>query len=52
MKLLIAVLILIWFACGLFGAMRLNEVTARAIIRGPITMVRAFNEAPVSYSDN
>lgn len=52
MKLLIIILIVIWFACGLFGALRLNDMTIRTIVRGPLTMVKAFNDAPVTYSDN
>jgi len=49
MKLLIGVLIFIWFACGTFGAMRLGDMRSKTILRGPITMARAFSEDPVSY---
>ena len=49
MKLLIGILIFIWFACGLIGAWRLNDMRLSTIVRGPIAMVKAFNDAPVSY---
>ena len=49
MKLLIAVLIFIWFICGFFGAMRLGDMRFKTILRGPITMAKAFNDDPVSY---
>ena len=49
MKLLIGISIFIWFACGLFGAWRLDDIRFKTVIRGPITMAKAFNDAPVSY---
>ena len=49
MKLLIGILIFIWFACGLFGAWRLDDMRFKTVIRGPLTMAKAFNDAPVSY---
>jgi hypothetical protein len=49
MKLLIGILVFIWFACGLFGASRLGDMRLKTIVRGPITMAKAFNEDPVSY---
>jgi hypothetical protein len=49
MKLLVAVLIFIWLACGLFGAWRLDDMHLRTIVRGPITMAKAARDAPVSY---
>ena len=49
MKLLIGILVIIWFACGLFGAWRLGDMHLNAIVRGPITMAKAFNDAPVTY---
>ena len=49
MKLLIGVWIFIWFACGLFGAWRLDDIRFKTVVRGPFTMAKAFNDAPVSY---
>ena len=49
MKLLIMILIFVWLACGLFGAWRLDDMKFKTIIRGPITMTKAFTDAPVSY---
>jgi hypothetical protein len=49
MKLLIGILIFVWLACGLFGAWRLGDTRIKTILRGPITMAKAFNEVPVSY---
>ena len=49
MKLLIVVLVIVWLACGLFGAWRLGEMRPKPILLGPLTMARAFNDAPVSY---
>jgi hypothetical protein len=49
MKLLIGFLVVIWLACGLFGAWRLGDMRFKTISRGPITLVKAFNDAPVSY---
>ena len=49
MKLLIGILIFVWFACGLFGAWRLHDMSFKKIARGPITMAKAFDEEPVTY---
>ena len=38
MKLLIGVLVFVWFACGLFGASRLHDLRFKTVLRGPITM--------------
>jgi hypothetical protein len=43
------ILIFVWLACGLFGAWRLGDTRIKTIVRGPITMAKAFNDAPVSY---
>ena len=48
-KLLIGILVIIWFACGLFGAWRLGDMHLRTIVRGPIAMAQAFNDDPVTY---
>jgi hypothetical protein len=49
MKLLIVILMIIWLACGLFGAWRLDDMRLKSILLGPLTMAEAANEAPVSY---
>lgn len=49
MKLLIGFLVVIWLACGLLGAWRLGDMRFETILRGPIAMVKAFNDVPVSY---
>lgn len=49
MKLLIGFLVVIWLACGLFGAWRLGDMRFKTISRGPIALVNAFKDAPVSY---
>jgi hypothetical protein len=49
MKLLIGILIFVWFACGLFGAWRLHDTRLKTIARGPITMAKAFTDEPVTY---
>lgn len=52
MKLTLAVLVSVWFICGLGGAWRLDELDIahwRDVARGPITLAEAFNENPVNY---
>lgn len=49
MKLLIVVLMIVWLACGLFGAWRLDDMRPKSILLGPLTMAKGFNDAPVSY---
>jgi hypothetical protein len=42
----------IWFLCGFAGAWWLDglgEMRFKTILRGPISLVRAFNENPVTY---
>lgn len=52
MKLFIAFGLIFWLICGIAGAWMLGELDAdhwKTIARGPITLVRAFNEQPVTY---
>jgi hypothetical protein len=49
MKLLIGILVFVWFACGLFGASRLHDMSFKKIARGPITMAKALDQDPVTY---
>ena len=52
MKLAIGMLIFFWFLCGLIGAWRLEgrgDMHWKTIAKGPISMVKAFNDNPVTY---
>lgn len=52
MKLFVAFAVFIWFICGFAGAWRLeglDDLHWKTIARGPISLVKAFNEDPVSY---
>ena len=49
MKLLVIILAIIWFLCGLVGAWWLDDVHLKRVALGPITLVRAFNDQPVNY---
>lgn len=49
MKWLLGLLVVVWFVCGLLGAWRLHDMHLKTIARGPLTMVKAFNDAPVTY---
>ena len=49
MKLLIVILLLVWLLCGLVGAWRMDDMRLKVIARGPLTLVEALNDNPVSY---
>ena len=52
MKLFVGVMVFIWVLCGSIGAWRLGELNAhhwKTIAKGPITLVNAFNDNPVTY---
>lgn len=52
MKLFVGFAVFLWLICGLAGAWRLDELDAdhwQAIAKGPITLVHAINEKPVTY---
>lgn len=52
MKLFVALAVFIWLICGFAGAWRLeglDELQWRTVAKGPISLVKAFNEDPVSY---
>jgi hypothetical protein len=52
LKALVACALFIWLLCGFAGAWmldRLGDLHWKVIARGPITLVRAFNEKPVTY---
>lgn len=52
MKLFVGFAVFFWLICGLAGAWRLDELNAdhwKTIAKGPITLVHAINEKPVTY---
>jgi hypothetical protein len=51
MKLAVGIFIIIWLLCGLAGAWMMGEtgIHWKTIAKGPITLVKAFKEDPVSY---
>ena len=52
MKLFVAVMIFVWILCGFIGAWRLEglgDMHFKSIARGPLTLVKAFNDNPVTY---
>jgi hypothetical protein len=49
MKLFIGFAVFIWLLCGLFGAWMLDDMHFKTIARGPISLIKGFNENPVSY---
>ena len=48
-KLFIGFVLFIWLLCGLTGAWWLGDMHWKPIARGPITLIKAFNDRPVSY---
>ncbi|MEP6982024.1 MAG: hypothetical protein ABI853_00075 [Sphingomicrobium sp.] len=52
MKLFIVFALFVWLLCGFVGAWwqdGIGHMHFKAIARGPITLVHAFNENPVTY---
>ena len=52
MKLFAGLMLFIWLLCGLAGAWRLDDLDLdhwKTIASGPFTLVRSFNEKPVTY---
>jgi len=52
MKLFVGFAVFFWLICGLVGAWRLDELDAdhwKTIAKGPITLVHAINDRPVTY---
>jgi hypothetical protein len=50
MKLFVIIMILVWFICGVAGDWMMDgaELHWRQVIRGPITLIKAFNDDPVT----
>jgi hypothetical protein len=49
MKLFVTIAVFIWLVCGLAGAWMLDDgggLSWKAVARGPISLVKGFNEAP------
>lgn len=49
MKLFVLVIVFIWLVCGVTGAWWMDDISLRSVARGPLTLVEAFNDNPVSY---
>jgi hypothetical protein len=49
MKLFIGFAVFFWLLCGLVGAWMLDDRRLKTIARGPISLVKGFNENPVTY---
>jgi hypothetical protein len=51
MKLFVILAIFIWLVCGFLGAWMLEgaDMHLKTIVRGPISLVKGFNENPVTY---
>jgi hypothetical protein len=49
MKLFIGFVLAFWLICGFIGAPWLGDMSARNIVRGPISLAKAYNENPASY---
>lgn len=50
MKLLLTMGVIFWLVCGLAGAWRLDDLHWKPIARGPLTLIDALDENPVSIS--
>lgn len=48
MKLLLTMGVIFWLVCGLAGAWRLDDLHWKPIARGPLTLIDALDEDPVS----
>jgi len=51
MKMFVGFALFFWFLCGFIGAWMLDgrhNIHWKAIARGPITLVHAFNENPLT----
>jgi hypothetical protein len=51
MKLFVVVMIFLWLFCGLAGDWMIDgggDLHWQKIIRGPITLIQAFNDDPVT----
>ena len=52
MKMFVGVAVFFWLICGAVGAWMLDDLDAehwQMIAKGPITLVKAFNETSIPY---
>jgi len=49
MKLFVGFVVFLWILCGFAGAWWLGDTNWKQIAKGPITLIKAFNDNPVSY---
>jgi hypothetical protein len=49
MKWFVVFAVFVWLLCGLAGAWRLGNMHIKTIAKGPISLIKAFDEKPVSY---
>jgi len=49
MKWAIGIILGLWLLCGFIGAHWLGSTSWKNVLRGPITLARAYDENPVSY---
>lgn len=52
MKLFLGLAVFLWLMCGAVGAWMLGELNTRhwdVIAKGPITLIKAINDAPTPY---
>jgi len=49
MKLFVGFALFVWLLCGVTGAWWLDDMHWKPIAKGPITLIKAFNDSPVSY---
>ncbi len=52
MKLVVGIGLFIWLVCGFAGAWRLeglDDLHLKTILRGPMSLAKAFNDDPVTY---
>lgn len=47
MKWFLAFILILWTACGLLGAWWMDDHRLKVIARGPISLVKAYNDSPV-----
>jgi hypothetical protein len=49
LKVFIGLVLFFWLICGFLGAMWLNDMSIRNIVRGPISLAKGYNENPANY---
>ena len=49
MKLFVGFVLFVWLLCGVAGAWWAGDRGWKPIAKGPITLIKAFNDNPVTY---